>query len=197
VNISVILAHPNPNSFNRSIAVTAVERLKRNGHRVYFHDLYAEKFDPVLFEKEIPEKAPIPRMITLHCREISVADGIIIVHPNWWGQPPAVLKGWIDRVIRSDIAYKFIDGDSGEGVPVGLLKARTAIVFNTSNTNRQREMRVFGDPLETLWKNCIFGLCGVRKFYRTTFGVMATSSPAQRKNWLNKVRKVVEKYFSK
>jgi NAD(P)H dehydrogenase (quinone) len=42
-----------------------------------------------------------------------------------------------------------------------LLKAKTALVFNTSNTAEEREQMVFGDPLETIWKNCIFGLCGV------------------------------------
>ncbi|MDD4872794.1 MAG: NAD(P)H-dependent oxidoreductase [Kiritimatiellae bacterium] len=195
MNVSLILAHPEKKSFNHAIAMTVVERLRCNGYRVKFHDLYAEKFDPILYEKEIPEFAKLPRVIKQYCREIRDADGIIIVHPNWWGQPPAILKGWIDRVIRAGVAYKFLDGDSGEGVPVGLLKARIAIVFNTSNTKRQREIKVFGDPLETLWKNCIFGLCGVRRFYRATFGVMVTSSPAQRGKWLRNVDRVVSKHF--
>ena len=94
-------------------------------------------------------------------REIAQAQGIVIVHPNWWGQPPAILKGWVDRVLRPEVAYRFREGDAGDGVPVGLLKAKAAVVFTTSNTPRERELASFGDPLETLWKNCIFGLCGV------------------------------------
>lgn len=50
-----------------------------------------------------------------------------------------------------------------KGIPRGLLKADTAIIFNTSNTPEEREMNVFGDPLETLWKNCIFGLLWGKK----------------------------------
>jgi putative NADPH-quinone reductase len=65
------------------------------------------------------------------------------------------LKGWIDRVIRPGVAYRFVDGDSGEGVPVGLLKAKAALVLNTSNTPDDREQSAFGDPLEVLWKRCI------------------------------------------
>jgi putative NADPH-quinone reductase len=53
MQISVILAHPNPVSFNHSIALAAVEAIKANGHRVFFHDLYQEKFDPLLNQKEI------------------------------------------------------------------------------------------------------------------------------------------------
>jgi NAD(P)H dehydrogenase (quinone) len=195
MQIYVIIAHPEAKSFNHAIAQVAVERLKRNGHRILLHDLYAEGFDPILPAGEIPNSALLPKKIELHCQEIMSADGIVIVHPNWWGQPPAILKGWIDRVIRPGVAYKFVDGDNGEGVPVGLLKAKAAVVINTSNTRAEREMAVFGDPLETLWKNCIFGLCGVTNFYRETFGVVVTSSEEQRKNWLDRVRVIVDRQF--
>ncbi len=165
MNISVILAHPNKQSFNHAIAETAVTRLRANGHDVIFHDLYYEKFDPILASHEIPDEAPLPNDIETYCKEISSADGIIIIHPNWWGQPPAVLKGWVDRVIRPGVAYKFLEGDQGEGIPLGLLKAKAAIVFNTANTPPEREQEVFGDPLQLLWKNCIFDLCGVPSFH--------------------------------
>ena len=141
-----------------------VETLQSIGHCVWFHDLYAEGFDPVLPYPEISKSAVLPHPIQQHCDEIAAADGIVIVHPNWWGQPPAILKGWVDRVIRPDTAYMFEETDNGDGVPLGLLKARAAVVFNTSNTPAERELRVFGDPLQALWKNCIFDLCGVPAF---------------------------------
>jgi putative NADPH-quinone reductase len=133
----------------------------------------------------------------LHCKEISQAQGIIIIHPNWWGQPPAILKGWVDRVLRPGVAYRFVEGDKGEGVPIGLLRANTAIVLNTSNTQSERESQVFGDPLETIWKNCIFDLCGVKTFYRETFSVVITSTIEQRQEWLQKTCRTLDKYFPK
>ena len=196
MRISIILAHPDAKSFNHAIAHSAAEHLRQNGHSVVLRDLYAEGFDPLLPACEFPQQASLPDEIDLHCREISAADGIVIVHPNWWGQPPAILKGWVDRVIRPGVAYKFLDGDSGEGLPVGLLKAKAAVVLNTSNTSPQRELAAFGDPLETLWKNCIFGLCGVANFRRETFGIVVTSSEAQRKAWLGRVREIVDRYFA-
>ena len=196
MKISIILAHPDPNSFNHAIAHTSEEVIKKMGHRVIFHDLYAERFDPILEHKEIPTDADLPVDIVLHCAEIAEADGIIVVHPNWWGQPPAILKGWIDRVIRPKVAYRFLEGDAGEGVPEGLLKAKAAVVFNTSNTNIIREHEVFGDPLEALWKNCIFDFCGIRKVYRRMFCVMVTSTEAQRKAWLSEVVEIVKTAFA-
>jgi NAD(P)H dehydrogenase (quinone) len=197
MKISVILAHPDPASFNAAIARTAVRHLEKNGHRVCFHDLYAEGFDPLLPAAEIPKEAALPSPVAVHCEEIRRADGIVLVHPNWWGQPPAILKGWVDRVIRPGVAYEFLEGDAGEGIPRGLLPARAALVFNTSNTRPEREREVFGDPLETLWRHCIFGLCGVHNFHRRTFSMVVTSTEVERRRWLEEVEWMVERIFPK
>jgi NAD(P)H dehydrogenase (quinone) len=195
MNILVVVAHPNTASFNRAIADTAVQTLRRSGHHVVFHDLYEEGFDPILPDEEIARDSYLEKIIERHCEELSAAEGIVIVHPNWWGQPPAILKGWIDRVFRPGVAYEFQEGDGGEGVPIGLLKAEAAIVFNTSNTPSRRERAVFGDPLESMWKDCIFSLCGVHRFYRRMYGVVVTSDPEQRKEWLQDVQDTITMHF--
>lgn len=193
--ILVVLAHPNEDSFNHAIAHQAQERLKKNGHTVIFHDLYKENFEPALPGHEIPRGVALPDFLEQHCNETANADGIIVVHPNWWGMPPALLTGWVDRVMRPGVTYEFIEGDSGEGVPVGLLKANKAMVFNTSNTFEDREKAVFGDPLERIWKDCIFDLCGVKDTYRQTYGVIVTSTLEERQTWLADVDKKVDEYF--
>ncbi len=171
--------------------------LQYNGHYTYFHDLYIENFDPILPAGEIQEGIQLPPFIKKYCDELVESDGIVIIHPNWWGQPPAILKGWIDRVFRPGVAYEFLEGDKGEGIPKGLLKARSAIIFNTSNTPAEREERVFGDPLETLWKNCIFRLCGVTQVYRRTFRIIVTSSENQRRKWLREVAETISQFYPK
>jgi len=195
MNILVILGHPNPKSFNHALASIVCETCRDNGHHVLFHDLYAEGFDPLLPKAEIPERGLVPENIQTHCEELRLSDGIVIVHPNWWGQPPAILKGWVDRVFRPGIAYRFEDGDTGEGVPVGLLKAKAALILNTSNTSDEREQSIFGDPLELVWRHCIFGLCGVHNFHRRMFNVMITSIRDQRQSWLIETRQLVAKIF--
>jgi NAD(P)H dehydrogenase (quinone) len=195
MTVLVIVAHPSIKSFNRAIAETAARKLRRNGHEVIFHDLYEEGFDPVLPEEEIAQGVLLTQHIEIHCAEAASVEGFVIVHPNWWGQPPAIMKGWVDRVFRPGVAYEFLEGDAGGGIPQGLLRADTAIVFNTSNTPEEREMNVFKDPLETLWKNCIFGPCGVKNFHRMMFGVIVTSTQKQRTTWLKEVEEEVDRYF--
>ncbi len=185
--VSVILAHPHEGSFNHAIAQTVAAALEECGHTVAFHDLYAENFDPLLPYDEIPRDATLPPFIAGHCAEIAAAGGLVVVHPDWWGMPPAILKGWIDRVLRPGVAYRFLEGDAGGGVPVGLLKVEAALVFNTSNTPQERELEVFGDPLERLWKDCICMFCGIPVVHRRMFSVMVTSTDGQRKAWLDEV----------
>jgi putative NADPH-quinone reductase len=195
MKISVILAHPHPGSFNHAIAEAAAATLRESGHSVVVHDLYLEKFDPLLTADEIPRNAPLPPVVAAHCSGIATADGIVIVHPNWWGMPPAILKGWVDRVLRPGVAYRFDEKDSGEGIPIGLLNTKAVIVFNTSNTPALREQEVFGDPLERIWKDCIVSFCGVPVFHRRMFGVIVTSTAEQRTAWLEEVHQLMLDVF--
>ena len=81
MKILVILAHPREGSFNHAIANSAIKTLEDNGYEVVLHDLYAENFDPILTDEEIPKNAEIDPLIEKHCQEFSCVDGIIIVHP--------------------------------------------------------------------------------------------------------------------
>jgi putative NADPH-quinone reductase len=195
MNISVILAHPCSGSFNHAIADITAATLRESGHTVTIHDLYAEQFDPLLPCDEIPRNATLPLDIALQCAEIAAAGGIVFVHPDWWGMPPAILKGWIDRVLRPGVAYRFDETDAGEGIPAGLLKAKAVLVFNTSNTPARREQEIFGDPLERIWKDCIVSFCGIPACHRRMFGVIVTSTGDERKEWLDEVREMTRITF--
>lgn len=190
MKILVVIGHQREGSFCHAIARAAVEELKGAGHEVVYHDLYREKFDPVLPHEEIPPGTQVDPVVRRHVREVLDADGFVVVHPNWWGQPPAILKGWVDRVLRQGDVYQF----GPEGV-IGLLHGKRALVLTTSNTPREDELRLFGDPLENLWGACIFRFCGVEDFYRRNFESIILSTPEQRAEWLAEVRRLVRRRF--
>lgn len=130
----------------------------------------------------------MPDEIERHCRELEQADGMVIVHPNWWSAPPAVLRGWVDRVLRAGRAYQFVPDGQGGAKPVGLLKVRTALVLNTANTPQEKEESLYGDPLELHWVKVVFGICGVPRVVRRNFSPVITSTPAMREQWLDEAR---------
>lgn len=186
-----VVAHPSPTSFSHAMAAQAAATLREAAFDVREHDLYAEGFNPVQPVGEALNTASDDALVERHCEELKRADLILVFHPNWWSQPPAILKGWVDRVFRLDTAYAYPENTGPDGVPVGLLRARAAFVFNTSNTPDERERGVFGDPLDTLWKTSIFGLCGVASVTRRMYGPMAASTAQDRARWVGEVGDLV------
>jgi putative NADPH-quinone reductase len=189
MDVSLVLAHPRPGGLNHALADAAADELHSLGHRVAYHDLYAEGFDPVLPEAEMRGGPSRDTLVELHRGEIARAGGIVLVHTNWWGQPPAVMKGWVDRVLVPGVTYEFAPDDpAGAGTPAGLLRAGWAVVLNTTDTPRERELREFGDSLERLWRDCVLRYCGVKRFERRAFGVVATSTEEEWSAWLAEAR---------
>ena len=192
MKILLLLGHPKPNSLNHTIAETARRVLQELGHEVMFHDLYQERFDPVLplGEDALPEEE-LPEFLQDHLRHFKEADGVIVVHPNWWGGPPAILRGWVDRVVRTDSCYNF----TPNGV-VSHVGGKIVQIFSTSNTPRDIEINVYGDPIENFWKVVVFGLLGCNSFERRNFESVVLSTPEERQGWLAEVGDILQRRFA-
>lgn len=189
---SVILAHPYAKSFNHAIYETVCNTYLKQGVEVYRHDLYAEGFNPVISELELGKIESSDPLVLKYVRELIDSKFIVFIHPNWWGQPPAILKGYIDRVIRPPHSYEFTPEDNGGGIPIGKFSDKIGIVLNTSNTEEKRENEYFHDPLEYIWKRCVFGFCGIENSYRVMFRVIADSTDNARKRWLSETEQLIQ-----
>ncbi|WP_234286119.1 NAD(P)H oxidoreductase, partial [Streptomyces venezuelae] len=105
----LVLAHPRSDSLTAQVAARLHARLKDEGGTVDVLDLYAEGFDPVLRPEDEPdwenrEKVYSP-VVHAHMDRVLAADDVLVVFPVWWFTPPAILKGWIDRVWNYGFAY--------------------------------------------------------------------------------------------
>ena len=192
----VVVGHPAPGSFCRAIADRIRERWSEAGCEVRFHDLVEEDFDPRLTAGEARGQATVDPLVRRHIDELRDSDLLAVVHPNCWGAPPAIVKGWIDRVFAPDAAYGFAKGVDQGDVPAGLLTTKAALIVNTGNTPLEREREAFGDPLERMWRDCILRYCGVRHVTRSLFGVVATSSNEERQRWLAQVTALADAALS-
>jgi len=114
----VILAHPDPTSFNGAIAELYCRTVHSLGHVAILRDLYGIGFDPVLKNHERPGKAgfSISPDVQREIEMIADADVYILIYPIWFGMPPAILKGYIDRVIGSGVTSDEIQHHEAQGV---------------------------------------------------------------------------------
>lgn len=165
---AVIVAHPARKSLNASIAQayrTAAEKL---GHSVDVRDLYAMRFDPCLKAAEIPgPKAPVFRDDVLRERaRLADVDVFVFVYPLWFNAPPAILKGYVDRIFG--MGFGFQPGRVGNDPA---LTGRRLISFTTSGAP-DRWVRDTGamTALTQLFDNHLAGTCGLTVVDHLHFG---------------------------
>jgi NAD(P)H dehydrogenase (quinone) len=186
-NALVVVSHPDDASFSVAIARRSEAALQAIGFRTHFCDLYADNFNPLLTKGEMRGSKTDDPLTQGYRDLLASAEVLVVVHPNCWGSPPAMMKGWMDRVFAEGSAYAFEKSSDLGDVPQGLLRTNVAVVFNTSNTEEERERVVFGDPLDRIWKDCLLHYCGVKNVVRHVFRIVATSSVADREHWLDEV----------
>lgn len=190
--VMVVVSHPRPESFSHAMAQRVAEVVRGAGATVNWHDLHAEGFDPVLPVEEMTTtgaglsdagRAASP-LLRAHRTHLARADALVVAHPNWWGKPPAMMAGWLDRVLVPGVAYEL---EAREGVPRPLLNLRHVLVLNTSDTPADRERDVFGDPLDLIWRRCVGSYLGEAQIHRRMFGPMAEADEDLRRTWLDEV----------
>ena len=157
------------------------------GFSVALHDLYADGFDPRMPLTEVGTTFMADELVARYAAEVLAADVIVVVHPVWFFHVPAILKGWVDRVLREGVVYEL----RGGGESVGLLRARGALVLNTANAPESVEAGVLGDPLDVFWRRVVFAPAGVRDVRRLRYAKVAGSGAAQRAEWLDEARLAV------
>jgi NAD(P)H dehydrogenase (quinone) len=184
-----ILCNPRPGSYNLALAAQAGEKLKSLGHDVILHDLYKEGFDPVLEAGELARSFSLDELVQAHCNELAAADGLLVFHPEWWGQPPAVLKGWIDRVFRQGVAYDLEGEEFSEKGWKPLLTGKKGLVFCTSEAEEHSAR-----TLEALWVHSVLGRCGMTASCHVLREMRRTDPPARRA-WLEFVVTTIEECF--
>ncbi len=214
--ILLILCHPNSKSFNHAVAAAVASALEQRGHSVLFHDLYAERFDPVLDFGELRRRFSFDDLIQRHYKDLEAADGIVFVHPEWWSQPPAMLKGWIDRVIGPGIGYEFEGEEFMPKEKIPLLTGKRALVLATTDaeppTSGSQETPIGREPADTskggtvqrrtddpllalLWKET-FAYCGIDDVtFRMLFAARSIE-PAERREWLERSAELACELFS-
>jgi putative NADPH-quinone reductase len=137
MKILLVYCHPDPDSF-ASALLKAAERGLKN-HELRSIDLYGTGFDPVLSGNEwrsyMTATGENIAGVAEHVDDLRWADGLLFIYPTWFYGPPAILKGWIERVWLPGVAFS-IDTDPNKPVKAGLTNIKYCGVITTSGSPR-------------------------------------------------------------
>lgn len=191
MSILLIVSHPNPSSLNHAAADAITTALSEEGHVVHYHDLYQEHFEPVLENEEIARRFSFDEIFTRYVRELRDATGLVLMYPDWWGMPPAILKGWIDRLFRPGLAFDFEGPEFLPKEKVPLLSGKRALVVTTTNETNPLSQ----EAMYSLWRERVFGYVGINQVSFKTFYNVRESSGRQRKAWLSELGDLARQLF--
>lgn len=192
----VVVAHPNRDSYTQAMARAWRDAAVAQGHQVLVRDLYAMGFDPALKASEIPwaeDFAPGADVVAERAA-IKDADVFVFIYPIWLNSPPAILKGYLERVFGFGFAYTRTGG-----VNVPLLKGRKFVSVTSSGAPTEWVIQSGAwSAMRALFDSHLASVCGMEvvdhiHFGGVTPGIRADSVEADRAT----VRKTVTKHFGK
>jgi putative NADPH-quinone reductase len=162
VKILLVYCHPNPESFTASVRDTAIAALTTAGHEVDLLDLYAEGFDPVMGRAEregYHTRSANRQPVEAHLARVKAADGLLFIYPTWWYAQPAMLKGWLERVLIPHEAFTMPEGNQ----PIrGLMTNIRFLGVITSLGSPLWWWWLMGRPGQRILLSGIRALCGVK-----------------------------------
>jgi NAD(P)H dehydrogenase (quinone) len=187
MRVLVVYTHPSPSSYTASVLTRILAGLEAAGHDVDVLDLYAIGFDPMLRAEErfrSGDDVLTSEMVQSHIALVRAASAVVFVHPTWWSGPPAMLKGWIDRVFVADVAYTV--GASGR--MRSQLRHIRHLVVVTSHGSAKHVNVIEGESGKRLFGRSIRRLIRVTGRFRwIALYNIDRSTPAQRQAHLARV----------
>lgn len=190
MKVLVVYCHPVPESFCAAVRDTALEAIAAKGWEARLVDLYAENFDPVMHDcerREYNHRAPTDPALAAYIEHLKWAEAIVFIYPTWWYGLPAMLKGWLDRVWATDVAFEL---PKGPGPIKPLMTHVSKIAVITTCGAPRWWSHVVGHPGRKTILRGIRALCARR--CRTMFlahYLMDASTPETRAAFLGKVRR--------
>ena len=191
---AIILAHPRPDSLNAAVARAYADALRGFGEEVIVRDLYAMGFDPCLKAAEIPGPAGYEAAPDVAAERalLSAIQVFIFVYPLWFNAPPAILKGYVDRVFSMGFGYLPVFGGTEPG-----LQGRQLISFTSSGAPDAWVASTGAlDALRQVFDSHIAAVCGLSVIDHVHFGGMVPGITEEAfEDTLEAVRAAAERHF--
>lgn len=188
--VLIILGHPRADSFCGALARSYGEEAEARGLEVHTLVLAHLEFDPNVRDTLVREQVLEPDLRAAW-QAIAEADHLVFVYPIWWGMMPALLKGFLDRILLPGFAFTERTGEQGY---TGLLKGKSAQVLTTMDTPPAIVKFVMGSPGHRAFANATLKFCGIDPVRIRMYGPVNRSTEAQREGWLQDAQKEAARF---
>ena len=180
----IISAHPSDKSFSNYLAQSLARQYELLGWHVVWRNLYENDFSAVLSSADLGvlKSGTVPADIKAEQGLIQKANLISVIYPLWWASFPAVLKGYIDRVLTNGFAFNY-----GKDGARGLLTNKRVILHTTmGNTVEEYDEKGLIEAFRTTQGQEVFGFCGMQIIGHHFYPQITLANEKQREHYLQK-----------
>jgi NAD(P)H dehydrogenase (quinone) len=182
--IMIVVGHPQSNTFCEALGKAYKEGADRAGHDVRMFALGQLTFDPILHEGYRKEQALEPDLRAAYSF-LAECDHLVLIFPLWCGDMPALLKGFVERILQPDLIAR---ENTENAMNWSIFSNKTArIVMTMGMPVSIYRFWYGGHALKLLTRN-ILNFIGIKPVRHTLFGMIGTSKPEQREQWLDQLR---------
>lgn len=188
-HVLIISAHAGADSLGACLAATYAESATQAGHQTKLLQLSLLAFDPVMHAGYKRHQELEPDLLQAQA-DIAWAHELVFVFPIWWGGMPALLKGFLDRVLLPGFAFRY--EPEGKGLS-SLLKGKTARLIITMDTPRWIDRWLYGSPVIRQLKYPILRFCGIKLREVLYFSPVIKSTATQRLGWIEQTKRLARR----
>jgi putative NADPH-quinone reductase len=182
--IMIVVGHPQTNTLCEALGRAYKNGAESAGHDVTLFTLAALSFDPILHHGYRKEQELEPDLRRAY-NALAACDHLVLVFPLWCGDMPALLKGFIERILQPDL----IDHENTENaMNRAIFRDKTARIIITMNMPVSIYRFWYGGYALKLLTRNILNFIGIKPVRHTLFGMVATSKPQTRGSWVERVR---------
>lgn len=193
--VLVIFCHPKQDSFSAAILKTVLEKLEAAQVEYRVRDLYQSNFSPILTARELDtylDEMINQDPVLQDVQDVKWADTLIFVYPTWWYGLPAMLKGWLERVLVPGVAFVMPTAE-GENITAGLTHIKKLGVFTTCGASLWLTTMIGSPGRRTLTRGVRMICAKGCKVYFAAHYLMDSSTAKSRASHLRKINAQMER----
>ena len=195
MKVVIVFNHPYEGSYCNAILNSVTRGLEKANHQIDIINLDKECFNPVMTAADLKafrDKQPIDPKVVEYKNRLKQADHVVFIFPIWWELMPAMMKGFIDKVIFPGVAYDYVNGSNTRMKPL-LTNIKGVTVITTMNTPRILYRIIFGNPIQKALMLGTFWKLGYKNRKWISLNMVKQVSIEKRQSWLNKIEKTFAK----
>jgi NAD(P)H dehydrogenase (quinone) len=182
--VNTLIVSGGQNNSRNTLGGAVAERVKTalgsHGNNMRSHDLYGDGFSPVPESAELTRKFTFDEQVLSYQNDVTWADVLVFVYPDWWGFCPAILKGWVDRIFSAGFAYDYAGPEFEKKELVRMLGDKKSVVICTADNDKPSLLHGL------FWKDMVARQTGRENIYLSVYSGIRNKSEAETAEFLDR-----------